>query len=390
MHMILIFLCATKGSLVMKRPSKQAKQTRCVRNLVDNLAGRPFEQQWRQFMTMRSNKEGRLMRLQIAKDLAQMNVQERNQTAKREIRNFLIKSTQDDNKNVSSRAIEVLTALNRYGVWIDRPVINVLLQALFTSDLKIAGMVVHVFLGTAGVTNGEAQEEPKAKRVWNKRKRRLELKGKKQVGDADDSDDASIAGETGSQAPAANFQAIDLVNDPHGLAQQLMGRINTKNKDPFAYKVLLLQLVSRLVGRRLLLLQDFYPQFVKWLHPKSIHLPALVPFLAESVHRQVPHTEFKCVIDHIVCDFIRKEASKEAMEIGVIAIHQLVLRSPRCLDADTVEKLCEYKQFKVTGVSSRISQLIKVLREKNRGVLPEAFRKERTGHWVKKLQKARN
>merc|ERR1719162_1453741 len=86
---------------------------------------------------------------------------------------------------------------------------------------------------------------------------------------------------------SVSFIAIDLLNDPQTLAERCLQRIQ-KSSEPFAFRVLLLHLVARLVGRHSLLLLNLYPFLLKYIQPNQNEVTQVLACLVEASHAQVP------------------------------------------------------------------------------------------------------
>eukprot|EP00746_Dinoflagellata_sp_MGD_P167093 gnl/MRDRNA2_/MRDRNA2_97442_c0_seq1.p1 gnl/MRDRNA2_/MRDRNA2_97442_c0~~gnl/MRDRNA2_/MRDRNA2_97442_c0_seq1.p1 ORF type:complete len:797 (-),score=222.01 gnl/MRDRNA2_/MRDRNA2_97442_c0_seq1:54-2444(-) len=327
-----------------------------------------------------------IMFTHIVRDIAAMNLKSKNQKAHRAIQSFLFKSIRDNDENVSRRAAAVLIALNRQGVWTDGPFTNLLSQGLLSPDVKIAAALAHLFLGNKtqgleGILASDDEEEREAaeakeaaevancivgakktnsrvKRLKRAKKhaQRLMTKSKKK-------------GSTGT----VNFAAIDLLNDSHGLAERLLQRIS-KGSEPFLFRLLLLHLVGRLVGRHQLLLLNFYPYIIKYLQPNQRDVTKFLACLAEGTHPEVPPEELKNVIDHILRHFVTEAVAPEVMEVGINTLRECATRAPHCIGEEQLTDICGYKKFKHKGVMMAVRSLINTFREINPSLLHRSLR----------------
>lgn len=60
------------------------------------------------------------------------------------------------------------------------------------------------------------------------------------------------------KAPSFNFSALHLIHDPQTMAEKLLKRLGTLN-ERFEIKLMILNLISRLIGVHQLMVFNFYP-----------------------------------------------------------------------------------------------------------------------------------
>ncbi|CAK0912206.1 unnamed protein product, partial [Prorocentrum cordatum] len=101
--------------------------------------------------------------------------------------------------------------------------------------------------------------------------------------------------------------AIDLINDPQALADRLLQRVS-KGGEPFLFRLLLLHLVARLVGRHELLLLNLYPFVLKYLVPTQREVTKVLACLVEACHKQIPPDELRPVVMHVMNSFVTEAA----------------------------------------------------------------------------------
>ena len=65
-----------------------------------------------------------------------------------------------------------------------------------------------------------------------------------------------------NSAPSYNFSALHLVHDPQEFAEKLFRRLEGLN-EKFEVKLMLLELVSRLIGTHQLILLNYYPYIAR-------------------------------------------------------------------------------------------------------------------------------
>lgn len=307
----------------------------------------------------------------VVKDIAQMNQKMKNQKVNYELRNFVFSKLKEVDIEVSRHACALFISMYRQNVWSDNHVVNLMSAGLVHPDLKISAALAHLFLGnkTKGLEGilEESDEEDDdtnindavmtivgAKKTANRVKR---LKRAKKA--------AKKAGKKGAKKgdnSAVSFVAIDLLNDPQTLAERLLQRLS-KGSEPYLFRLLMLHLVARLVGRHQLSLLNFYPYVLKYLQPAQQEVTKVLAALVEASHAQVPPEEMRPVVLHIIRYFVSEACAPEVIEVGLNAIREICARCVNTLTEDELTDLVNFRKFKNKGVSMAARSLINTYRE---------------------------
>jgi protein SDA1 len=170
-----------------------------------------------------------------------------------------------------------------------------------------------------------------------------------------------------------NFLAIDLLHDPQTLAERLHGRI-AKGGEPFLYRLLILHLIARIVGRNQLQLLNLYPYLMKYLQPTQKDVTKVMACFVEACHAQVPPSELRPSIVHIIQTFITEAQAPEVIEVGLNTIREVCVRSVNILEEVELTDLTEFRKFKHKGVAMAARSLINAYRELHPALLIRALR----------------
>lgn len=65
-----------------------------------------------------------------------------------------------------------------------------------------------------------------------------------------------------------HFSALHLLNDAQGMAERLFGLLR-KSNERFEVRLMIMNVVSRLIGAHELVILNFYPYLQKYLQPKQ-------------------------------------------------------------------------------------------------------------------------
>ena len=128
-----------------------------------------------------------------------------------------------------------------------------------------------------------------------------------------------------SKAPANNFSALHLVHDSQDFAEKLFKKLEGMT-ERFEVKVMLLELVSRLMGTHQLLLLNFHPYIARFLTPHQREVVRLLQFTAQAAHEMLPPDGVEPSLKAIVSNFVTERNSAEVMAVGLNAVRELCAR----------------------------------------------------------------
>lgn len=168
-----------------------------------------------------------------------------------------------------------------------------------------------------------------------------------------------------SQPHPLNFSALHLLHDPQGFAEQLFQKHlqTTKSKLNLEQKLLVLQLVSRLIGLHKLTVISFYSYFLKYLTPKQAEVTSFLASLAQSVHNQVPPDIIEPLIQKIANEFVSEASAGEVAAAGLNAIREICVRQPLAMSDTLLQDLVMYKKSKDKGVMMAAKGLLGLYRQ---------------------------
>lgn len=317
----------------------------------------------------------------IVRDIAHMNQKTKNQKVNYELRDFFFAHLKETDTEVCRHACAVFITMYRQNVWSDTHVVNLMSSGLLHPDLKVAAALAHLFLGnkTKGLEGilDESDDEDEAENITEavtgivgakktgNRVRKLK-RAKKAAKKA-----ARKNGKKGSNV--VSFVAIDLLNDPQTLAERLLQRLS-KGGEPFLFRLLMLHLVARLIGRHQLQVLNLYPFLQKYLVPTQKEVTKVMAALVEASHPAVPPEEVRPVVLHIVRYFVTEAQSPEVIEIGLNTIREVCARSINILTEEELTDLCGFRKHKNKGVSMAVRSLINTYRELHPQLLHRSLR----------------
>jgi protein SDA1 len=144
-----------------------------------------------------------------------------------------------------------------------------------------------------------------------------------------------------------NFSALHLLHDPQGFAETLFSKHvqNSKNKLALETKLLVLQLVTRLVGLHQLTVLPLYSYFLKHLTPRQASVTSYLACLAQATHSYVPPDVLEPLVQKIANEFVSEASASEVAAAGLNAIREVCARQPLAMTDTLLQDLVMVSQL---------------------------------------------
>ena len=165
----------------------------------------------------------------------------------------------------------------------------------------------------------------------------------------------------GPAASAVRFAALQLLNDPQGFAEKLLATLR-KSTDKFEVKLLMMNLISRIISTHELLVLGFYPFLQKYMQPHQNHVTAILAHAAQAVHPMVPPDAIEPVVRSVANHFVTDGRQDEVIAIGLNTIRELCARQPLAMDETLLKDLVQYKKHRDKGVVMAARGLLSLFR----------------------------
>lgn len=170
-----------------------------------------------------------------------------------------------------------------------------------------------------------------------------------------------------------NFSAIHLIHDPQDFAEKLLKQLESC-KERFEVKMMLMNLISRLVGIHELFLFNFYPFVQRFLQPHQREVTKILLFAAQASHHLVPPEIIQSLLVTVANNFVTDKNSGEVMTVGINAIKEITARCPLAMTEELLQDLAQYKTHKDKNVMMSARTLIHLFRTLNPQMLQKKFR----------------
>lgn len=174
-----------------------------------------------------------------------------------------------------------------------------------------------------------------------------------------------------------NFSALQLLHDPQTFAEMLFSRHlqNGKTRTNLEQKLLVLNLVTRLVGLHELVIISLYSYFLKYLAPRQISVTSFLASLAQSVHKRVPPDVLEPLVIKIANEFVSEAAKSQVAAAGLNSIREICARQPLAMNDTLLQDLVMYRKSKDKGTMMAAKGLLSLYRE----VGPDKLRRRDRG-----------
>ena len=200
----------------------------------------------------------------IVNYIKSINAKGKDQKLNIQLQKLMYSMLKDSTAIAAKTSLDVMATLYRKNVWRDAKTVNVIATGCFSKETKILVTATKFFLGSDDQDDDENSDDeedlPTAKEVtlankFNKKTRKREkyLENIKK---------AHKKKKKKNSAPSYNFSALHLIHDPQEFAEKLFRRLEGLN-EKFEVKLMLLELVSRLIGTHQLILLNYYPYIAR-------------------------------------------------------------------------------------------------------------------------------
>lgn len=309
----------------------------------------------------------------IISDIKNMNKKGHDLKLNKELMRFMFKKLSNEQQESEAKlALDIMIELYKKNVWRDRDMINQIAQTCLSRSGKLLVTALQFFLGTDEVISGEKdssdeeedrrdaindlKETLKANRFNKSTRKRQKLldRVKKTVRTAQNKE---------KKVESFNFSALHLINDPQTLAEKLYINLDATSQR-FEIKLMMMNLISRLIGIHDLILLNFYPYLTRYIQPHQADVTRILQYAAQSVHKDIPPDDLEPLLKAIVNNFVNEKNSTEAITVGLNSIRELCARNPLVMNEDLLQDLVQYQKYKNKNVSIAAKSLVVLFRVK--------------------------
>eukprot|EP00005_Dracoamoeba_jomungandri_P013236 CAMPEP_0174264928 /NCGR_PEP_ID=MMETSP0439-20130205/24555_1 /TAXON_ID=0 /ORGANISM="Stereomyxa ramosa, Strain Chinc5" /LENGTH=544 /DNA_ID=CAMNT_0015351099 /DNA_START=478 /DNA_END=2112 /DNA_ORIENTATION=- len=278
---------------------------------------------------------------------------------------------EDTNETAAKKSLDLMIELYRKQIWKDARTVNVISSACFSKSTKIKVAAFKFFINS--VVEEEEPEEATVKQYrtfagrTRKRKRKIEAAQKSEK-------KARNAPETEHEP---NWPALELINDPQGFGEKLLGSLK-HSTNRFEVKIMLMNLISRLIASHKILLLNFYSFIQRYIQPHQEHITIILALVAQSVHSLIPPETLEPLVTKICNSFIDPHCSPDVIAIGINTVREICARQPWCINQVQLHDITSYRKSRNKGIMMAARSMIGLFRTIN----PHALEKKDRGKFA--------
>lgn len=303
----------------------------------------------------------------IVTDIKNINSKHKNNKVNTMLQNFMYTMLRDSNPLAAKISLDVMVELYKRNIWNDAKTVNVITTACFSKVTKILVAGMKFFLGKDENEKKESGSEseddgPSTRdlmvryntgRKTSKNKKKMEKAMK-----------VLKTHKKKTKVEVFNFSAIHLIHDPQDFSEKLLKQLEA-SKERFEVKIMMMELISRLVGIHELFLFNYYPFVQRFLQPHQREVTKILLCAAQASHQLVPPEVIQPVIMTIANNFVTDRNSGEVMTVGINAIKEVAARCPLAITGELLQDLTLYKTHKDKNVMMSARGLIQLFRSLN-------------------------
>ncbi|PQE09893.1 SDA1 domain-containing protein [Rutstroemia sp. NJR-2017a BVV2] len=346
------------GSLVLLRRKEIIDSANLLNTLFPILVATPSK-------TLRT-----LLFQKILSDLRTSNSKSVNHRLNRTMQTALFNLlTSDRTSSKGIWAVKITRELWKRQIWTDAKAVEIMKEASLADDEKVIGGGVRFFLG-GDKEREELEDESSDEEAVDIGKLKHQIginkKSRKKAKTLEKAVDKVRRNEKKKNQPhPLNFSALHLLHDPQGFAETLFSKHlqNSKSKLNLEQKLIVLQLVSRLVGLHKLTVISLYSYFTKYLTPRQPSVTTFLACLAQATHNLVPPDALEPLVQKIANEFVSEASASEVAAAGLNAIREICVRQPLAMNDTLLQDLVMYRKSKDKGTMMAAKGLLSLYRE---------------------------
>jgi protein SDA1 len=312
-----------------------------------------------------------LLFTKILSDLRSSNAKSTNHKLNRTIQTVLYNLLTSNRESPKALwAVKITRELWKRQIWTDAKAVEIMKEASLAENEKVIAGGVRFFLGGDKEREEAAEDSDDDEENIDMAKLRhqagINKKTKKKANDLKKAAATVKRKEKKKSAPhPLNFSALHLLHDPQGFAETLFSKHvqNSRSKLSLDTKILVLNLVSRLVGLHKLTVISLYSYFLKYLTPRQASVTSFLACLAQATHNLVPPDVLEPLVQKIANEFVSEAAASEVAAAGLNAIREICVRQPLAMNDTLLQDLVMYRKSKDKGTMMAAKGLLSLYRE---------------------------
>jgi protein SDA1 len=307
----------------------------------------------------------------IISDLRSSNAKSTNHKLNRSMQSTLYNIiASDPSSSQGLWAVKITREMWKRQIWTDAKAVDIMKEAALSDSEKVIAGGVRFFLGgdkEREEHQDESEDDADEVDITSIRHQMgINKKTKKRGKDLRKAAATVRKKEKKKGAPhPLNFSALHLLHDPQGFAESLFSKHLQSGKSRLSLenRLLVLQLVTRLVGLHKLTLISLYSYFLKYLSPRQQSVTTFMACLGQATHDLVPPDLISPLVHKIANEFVSEGSASEVASAGLNTIREVCSRQPLAMDETLLQDLVMYRKSKDKGVMMAAKGLLSLYRD---------------------------
>jgi protein SDA1 len=327
----------------------------------------------------------------IVSDIVNLNRGSKQTKLNRQLQNFMFTMLSDSNETAARRSLDVLVELYRRQIWNDSKTVDVISSACFAESPRLLNGALRFFLtvdseaegnGTDSDSDGYAssgaeEDDVAAMSVASKHVRRAfanSTKHAKQSRKRKAQQERALSAakrrvrRSRKLDTSVQFGALQLLTKPQDFADRLF-RLLKQTRAAFEVRLMIMNLISRLVACHQLVVLNFYPFMQRYLRPHQEHITYMLALLAQACHEYIDPDTLQPILRTIADNFVSDRSSPEAMAAGINTIREICRRCPYAIEEPLLRDIVLYKRDRDKNVAAAAKSLMHLYRIVNPDML---------------------
>ncbi|CAG9333610.1 unnamed protein product [Blepharisma stoltei] len=312
----------------------------------------------------------------LISDIKKINKSSQNYKLNKQLQGFIFDMIKDSNVTAAKKSLHVVMTLYKKRVWKDSRTVNVIANACLLKEPKLV-QIGCTFLLAADTdsfeTDDEEDEEAPEKTIIGAKKSKGKInKREREIANYERKERRK---ERKIENKAPDFLTIDQINNPQGFVEEMFLNLQkTFSKAKYDLKIVMLQVIARIVGRHRLILLELYPYLQKILSPKSRRITHILIVCAEATHELVPPSDLQPLVKKLIDNFIGEQCAEETLILGLNTLREICKRQPLVVDADVLEYVAGFKNYRNKSVVVAACSIISLYKEIKPSLLKKKLR----------------
>ena len=259
----------------------------------------------------------------IKADIKNINKNHKDRALNSELQNIVFSKLKVPNVSVAKVALNVLVEMFRKRIWTEEKVVNSIANCLFSSHpvMLVKSLAFFVKRNDAGeidIPDSDSEHDDLEEKKQKHEKRLKSLlqanvitkKTKRKARKIERAKKLLKKEEKENVSSSVNMPALDLIYDPQSLAEKLLKFLLGYN-GKFHIKLMIMDLISRLIGMHQLMVLNFYPFIQRYLNAHQRDVTKCLLFAAQAIHEVVPSDVVEKLVRTICYNFITDQNADE-------------------------------------------------------------------------------